>query len=125
MVLLVPRKSRIKSAAEVLEQDRISQTLISLPQSEAVAKVFQGELNKRGIDWPVGVEVNTLELINTYVGHWPFRQLRRNTVEGLLRLMDSNGIDRAVTASIHGMFYKNVLPANEEIAHESDIVYII
>lgn len=67
MVLLVPRKSRIKSAAEVLEQDRISQTLISLPQSEAVAKVFQGELNKRGIDWPVGVEVNTLELINTYV----------------------------------------------------------
>ena len=55
--------------------------------------------------------------INTYVGHWPFRQLRHNTVDGLLRLMDSNGVDRAVTASIHGMFYKNVLPANEEVAH--------
>jgi len=67
MVLLVPRKSRIKSAAEVLEQDRIAQTLISLPQSEAVAKVFQGELHKHGIDWPAGMEINTLELINTYV----------------------------------------------------------
>ena len=66
MALLVPRKSRIKSAAEVLEQDRIAQTLISLPQAEALTKVFQAELVRRKIDWPIGMEVNTLDLINTY-----------------------------------------------------------
>lgn len=66
MTLLVSRKSRIKSAAEVLEQDRIAHTLISLPQAEALTKVFQAELFRQKIDWPVGMEVNTLNLINTY-----------------------------------------------------------
>jgi DNA-binding transcriptional LysR family regulator len=50
----------------VLEQDRIAQTLISLPQAEALTKVFQAELVRRKIDWPIGMEVNTLDLINTY-----------------------------------------------------------
>jgi DNA-binding transcriptional LysR family regulator len=67
MALLVPRKSRVKTAADVLEQDRIAQPLISLPQSEALVKIFQKELGKRGIDWAVGMEMNTLELIDTYV----------------------------------------------------------
>ena len=57
--------------------------------------------------------------VNTYIGHWPFRQLRHNTAQGLLRQMDRRGIDRAVVASIHGIFYKNAHPANEELAKET------
>jgi uncharacterized protein len=57
--------------------------------------------------------------INTYVGHWPFRQLRHNTVPALLRRMDGHGIDHAVVGSCHAMFYKNVHPANEELARET------
>ncbi|MBT5875212.1 MAG: amidohydrolase family protein [Candidatus Latescibacteria bacterium] len=57
--------------------------------------------------------------INTYIGHWPFRQLRDNTAQGLLKQMDKNGIDLAITASIHGIFYKNLLPANEEVAAQA------
>jgi len=57
--------------------------------------------------------------INTYIGHWPFRQLRHNTARALVGQMDRRGIDRAVVASIHGIFYKNVHPANEELARET------
>lgn len=54
--------------------------------------------------------------VNTYIGHWPFRQLRHNTAEAMVKRMDQHGIDQAVVASIHGIFYKNVHPANEELA---------
>ncbi len=55
---------------------------------------------------------------NAWLGHWPFRQLRYNDVDGLLHLMDANGIDKAVVSSIHGIFYKNCQRANEELAAE-------
>ena len=32
--------------------------------------------------------------INTWVGHWPFRQLRGADASGLLKRMDKKGIDR-------------------------------
>jgi predicted TIM-barrel fold metal-dependent hydrolase len=51
--------------------------------------------------------------VNTYIGHWPFRQLRHNTAEALVRRMDERDIDQAVVASIDGILYKNVHPANE------------
>lgn len=54
--------------------------------------------------------------VNTYIGHWPFRQLRHHTATGLLKRMDQHGIDQAVVGSIHGIFYKNAHPANEELA---------
>jgi predicted TIM-barrel fold metal-dependent hydrolase len=53
--------------------------------------------------------------VNTYVGHWPFRQLRHNTAEALVRRMDERDIDRAVVASIDGILYKNVHSANETL----------
>ena len=56
--------------------------------------------------------------VNAWVGHWPFRRLRHNTVQGLLRLMDRSGIDRAVVASIHGAFYRDAHAANEELADQ-------
>ena len=57
--------------------------------------------------------------INAYIGHWAFRQLRHNTAETLVQLMDKNKIDKAIVASINGTLYKNVHSANEEIAEET------
>jgi predicted TIM-barrel fold metal-dependent hydrolase len=53
---------------------------------------------------------------NAYIGHWPFRPLRHNTVDDLLRLMDQHGIDKAVVSSIHAIFYKNSQAGNEELS---------
>jgi hypothetical protein len=58
--------------------------------------------------------------VNTYIGHWPFRRLRHNTAEALVRRLDAHDIDWAVVASIHGIFYKNVQPANEELSEETE-----
>ena len=57
--------------------------------------------------------------VNAYLGHWPFRQLRHNTASGLLRLMDENGIDRAMVSSINAIFYKNCHAGNEELDIET------
>jgi len=57
--------------------------------------------------------------VNAYLGHWPFRQLRYNTADGLLRLMDRNGIDKAIVSSINAIFYKNCHSGNQELAVET------
>ncbi|MFQ6043322.1 MAG: amidohydrolase family protein [Candidatus Poribacteria bacterium] len=57
--------------------------------------------------------------VNAYLGHWPFRQLRYNTAEELIELMDSNGIDKAVVSSINAIFYKNCQSGNEELTEQT------
>jgi len=57
--------------------------------------------------------------VNAYLGHWPFRQLRYNTAEKLIELMDKNGIDKAVVSSINAIFYKNCQSGNEELAAQT------
>ncbi len=54
--------------------------------------------------------------INTWVGRWPFRQLRDASVSGLLKRMDKHGIERAVVGSLTGVLYRNAHPANEELS---------
>src|SRR5690606_3735117 len=53
--------------------------------------------------------------INAYTGHWPFRQLRGNTLEGMIERMDRFGVDKAVVANINGIFYKDTHTANKEL----------
>ena len=57
--------------------------------------------------------------INTWVGAWPFRQLRDGSVSGLLKRMDKHGIERAVVGSLTGVLYRNVQPANDELAKQT------
>ncbi len=52
---------------------------------------------------------------HAYMGHWPFRPLRGNTCEALVRRLDENEIDRALVGNINGVFYKNPQWANEEL----------
>ncbi len=56
--------------------------------------------------------------INSYVGHWPFKQLQHNTCSKLLERMNRFGVDISVVSNINGIFYKNTQSANEELFEE-------
>lgn len=66
MALVVPRGSRARSAAEVLAADRIEEPLIAMRPDEAIPRLFQQELARRGVAWPTSIEAGTLELVTTY-----------------------------------------------------------
>lgn len=67
MVLLVPADSEIKDAAEILGRDRIDLPLITLPGYEPACRVFQDELQRRGVDWFPALELASMDLIARYV----------------------------------------------------------
>lgn len=67
LVLLVHRKCRYKSFPELCNEGRIEENLIGLPAGEAVSDVFQSELKRRKLSWPVSTEASSLELITQYV----------------------------------------------------------
>ena len=69
LVLLVEKRSRIKSAEELWERDRIEEPLICLPKAESIAKIFQEQLSRRGVDWFPDIEINSLDLIETYAAN--------------------------------------------------------
>jgi uncharacterized protein len=56
--------------------------------------------------------------VNAYLGHYPFMQLRHNTAEKMIALMDRNGVDLAVVSSLHSVFYRDVHRGNEELREE-------
>ena len=53
---------------------------------------------------------------NAWLGHYPFRAVPHNTPDGLLRLMDRHGIERAVVSSLHSVFYADAHSGNAELA---------
>lgn len=53
---------------------------------------------------------------NAYLGYFAFRQIRHNTADELLRLMDEKGIDKAMVSSASAITYRNTQPANVELA---------
>jgi DNA-binding transcriptional LysR family regulator len=69
LVLLVKKNSGIGSAEELWQRDKIDEPLICLPQGETVCRNFQQKLNALGVDWFPGIEVSSLELIETYVAN--------------------------------------------------------
>ena len=67
LILIVPNASKLTSAEELWKQDRIEETLITLPAYEAMCRNFQAGLSKKGLDWFPSIEVSSLNLIETYV----------------------------------------------------------
>jgi hypothetical protein len=53
--------------------------------------------------------------INSYVGNWPYRNLRGNTLSEMLQRMNNFGVDKSVVANLNGLFYVDVQLANEEL----------
>ena len=67
LTLLVPKTSRIRTAAELWKRDTIDEPLVSLPAHEPIAAIFQEGLHKRGVDWQPTLLVSSFELIEIYV----------------------------------------------------------
>jgi DNA-binding transcriptional LysR family regulator len=95
LVLLVPKGSKIQTAKQLWAQDRIQETLISLPTTESIYRNFQKGLASLGVDWFTGIEVSTVELVENYVANGygfglsivvpkakPRRDLRQLPLEG-------------------------------------------
>lgn len=55
---------------------------------------------------------------NAYLGPFAFRQLRHNTADALLRLMDEKHIDQSMVSSAAAITYRNTQSGNEEVAEE-------
>jgi DNA-binding transcriptional LysR family regulator len=69
LVLVVERNSPLTSAHELWERDKIEETLVSLPTNESIYKAFQQGLARLKVDWFTGIEVGTVELVETYVAN--------------------------------------------------------
>ncbi len=69
LVLLAHRKAKLKSADELWKRGTIEEPLIGLPPDEAISEVFQAELARRRVTWPVSTESSSLELITQYVAN--------------------------------------------------------
>jgi DNA-binding transcriptional LysR family regulator len=67
MMLLVPARSRIASAAMLWREDRIVEPLIAGAPEGTIYRLFQSELQKRKIEWYAGIELSSQELIARYV----------------------------------------------------------
>ena len=67
MVLLVEKSSKIKSAEELWQRDKIDEPLICLPPQEALTKNFQAKLAGLGVEWFVTMEASSADLIEAYV----------------------------------------------------------
>ena len=69
----VPTSSKIKTFEDLLEEDDWKKgmvgklPLVGLPQHEVLTKIFQDELDSRNINWPVEVEVSSLDTVKEYV----------------------------------------------------------
>lgn len=69
LVLLVPAKLKMRSAAELWTEGRVEQVLISLPPTETVSRLFRKGLQRLKVDWPMGMEASSLDLITRYVAN--------------------------------------------------------
>lgn len=69
LALLVPRHSKLKSAEELWQRDRIEESLITVPSNEPMRRAFEEGLAKRKVDWIGGIEVSSVEMVQIYVAH--------------------------------------------------------
>jgi DNA-binding transcriptional LysR family regulator len=67
LVLLVPKRSRLKGADELWQRDRIEETLITIPSNQPIFRAFQEGLGKLKVDWFSGIEVSSVEMLQSYV----------------------------------------------------------
>lgn len=56
--------------------------------------------------------------VNSYIGHWPFRQITNSTAEGLIKRMDGAEIEKAAVSSINAIFYKDSQQGNLELIEQ-------
>ena len=67
LVLVIPRNSKLKSAAELWARREISEPLVTVPPTEAISRIFRKGLQRRRVTWPPAIEASSLELVARYV----------------------------------------------------------
>ena len=67
LILLVHKKSGLARAEELWKRDKIEETLISFPRTDPIHALFQRVLERIGVEWFCGIEVNSARLIERYV----------------------------------------------------------
>jgi DNA-binding transcriptional LysR family regulator len=67
LILLVDKKSKLARAEELWRRDKIEETLVSFPRTDPVHASFQRGLERLGVEWFCGIEVNSARLIEHYV----------------------------------------------------------
>jgi DNA-binding transcriptional LysR family regulator len=66
LVLVVTKRSTFRSIEDLFREGKPSQSLISLPHDEVIAKHFHSGLKKMKLAWATSIEVTSLELIELY-----------------------------------------------------------
>ncbi|MEF3301733.1 amidohydrolase family protein [Paenibacillus sp. GYB003] len=56
--------------------------------------------------------------VNALLGHWPFRKIRKNTLDHLRAVHRDNGITGGYVASLNSIFYNDPFEGDEEL-HET------
>jgi len=56
---------------------------------------------------------------HAFIGHWPYRRLRRNDVPGLLGMMERFGIAKACVASASAILYRDTHDGNKALYDET------
>jgi len=69
LVLLVKATQRLARAEELWGRDKIEETLITFRRSDPISSHFQLGLQRLGVEWFPGIEVNSARLIECYVAH--------------------------------------------------------
>jgi DNA-binding transcriptional LysR family regulator len=67
LVLLVEKSSRVATAKQLWECDKIGEPLICLPPGEIMCKLFQQKLGALGVDWFPSIEASSVDMVETYV----------------------------------------------------------
>jgi DNA-binding transcriptional LysR family regulator len=67
MVLLVPKSSPVRTAAQLWKQGEARESLICLTPDELVCRAFQETLEQMQVDWRPHIEVGSLDLVEHYV----------------------------------------------------------
>ena len=69
LILLVNKKHHLTTAKQLWSRDKIEETLITFPRGDAVQRHFQHGLERFGVEWFPGIEVNSTRLIEHYVAN--------------------------------------------------------
>jgi DNA-binding transcriptional LysR family regulator len=67
LVLLVPKKSPWKRAADLWKQKKLSFPLIALPPDSSVTRSFFRDLRRLGVTWSQTKEAASMEMVTSYV----------------------------------------------------------
>jgi len=62
-----PKRSKLTSARDLWQRDRIEETLITVPSNQPICRAFQDGLARLKVDWFSGIEVSSVEMVQTYV----------------------------------------------------------